>query len=47
MLSTRTSSQLRPEIREEREPMIDVFATESNVKVTVEMPGVEKEQDQN
>jgi HSP20 family protein len=33
----------RPEIGEEREPMIDVFATESNVKVTVEMPGVEKD----
>ena len=33
----------RPEIGEEREPMIDVLATESNVKVTVEMPGVEKD----
>jgi HSP20 family protein len=33
----------RPEIGEEREPMIDVLATETNVKVTVEMPGVEKD----
>ena len=32
----------RPEIGEEREPMIDVLTTEGNVKVTVEMPGVEK-----
>lgn len=35
--------QARPEIGEEREPMIDVLATETNVKVTVEMPGVEKD----
>lgn len=35
--------QSRPEIGEEREPMTDVLATEGNVKVTVEMPGVEKE----
>lgn len=33
----------RPEIGEEREPMIDVLATETSVKVTVEMPGVEKD----
>lgn len=33
----------RPEIGEEREPMIDVLTTEGNVKVTVEMPGVEKD----
>lgn len=33
----------RPEIREEREPMIDVLTTEGNVKATVEMPGVEKD----
>ena len=33
----------RPEIGEEREPMIDVLATEGNVKVTVEMPGVGKD----
>ena len=32
-----------PEIGEEREPMIDVLATETSVKVTVEMPGVEKD----
>jgi HSP20 family protein len=31
------------EIGEEREPMIDVFASEGSVKVTVEMPGVEKD----
>jgi HSP20 family protein len=31
-----------PEI-EEREPMIDVLATEGHIKVTVEMPGVEKD----
>jgi HSP20 family protein len=31
------------EIGEEKDPMIDVFASESNVKVTVEMPGVEKD----
>lgn len=35
--------QSRPEIGEEREPMTDVIATEGNVKVTVEMPGVEKD----
>jgi HSP20 family protein len=33
----------RPEIGEERDPMIDVLITEGNVKVTVEMPGVEKD----
>jgi HSP20 family protein len=33
----------RPEIGEERDPMIDVLVTEGNVKVTVEMPGVEKD----
>jgi HSP20 family protein len=33
----------RPEIGEEREPMIDVLATEGSVKVTVEMPGVDKD----
>ncbi len=33
----------RPKIGEEREPMIDVLATEGHIKVTVEMPGVEKD----
>lgn len=33
----------RPEIRGESEPMIDVLTTEGNVKVAVEMPGVEKD----
>jgi HSP20 family protein len=33
----------RPEIGEEKDPMIDVLITEGNVKVTVEMPGVEKD----
>lgn len=39
-------ADIRPtgrETGEEREPMIDVFASESSVKVTVEMPGVEKD----
>jgi HSP20 family protein len=31
------------DVGQEREPMIDVLATEGNVKVTVEMPGVEKD----
>ena len=34
---------LRPEISGEMEPMIDVVSTEKEVKVTVEMPGVSKE----
>jgi HSP20 family protein len=34
---------LRPEIAGEMEPMIDVMSTEKEVKVTVEMPGVSKE----
>jgi len=33
----------RSKIGGEREPMIDVLSTEGNVRVTVEMPGVEKE----
>ena len=33
----------RSKIGEEREPMIDVLSMEGNVRVTVEMPGVEKE----
>jgi HSP20 family protein len=35
--------QSRPEFGKEREPMTDVLATEGNVKVTAEMPGVEKD----
>jgi HSP20 family protein len=34
---------LRPEIAGEMEPMIDVVSTEKEVKVTVDMPGVSKE----
>jgi HSP20 family protein len=34
---------LRPEIAGEMEPMIDVISTDKEVKVTVEMPGVSKE----
>ena len=34
---------LRPEISGEMEPMIDVVSTEKEVKVTVEMPGISKE----
>jgi HSP20 family protein len=34
---------LRPEIAGEMEPMIDVVSTDKEVKVTVEMPGVSKE----
>jgi HSP20 family protein len=33
----------KPGIGDEREPMIDVLGTEKEVKVTVEMPGVDKE----
>lgn len=35
--------ELRPEIAGEMEPMIDVVTTEKEIKVTVEMPGVSKE----
>jgi HSP20 family protein len=34
---------LRPEIAGEMEPMIDVVSTEKEIKVTIEMPGVSKE----
>lgn len=34
---------LRPEIAGEMEPMIDVVSTDKEVKVTVDMPGVSKE----
>jgi HSP20 family protein len=34
---------LRPEIAGEMEPLIDVVSTDKEVKVTVEMPGVSKE----
>jgi len=32
-----------PQIREEREPLVDVVSTNGEVKVIVELPGVEKE----
>lgn len=31
-----------PEIREEREPLVDVVSTDNEVKVVAELPGVEK-----
>ncbi|MCC6013768.1 MAG: Hsp20/alpha crystallin family protein [Candidatus Verstraetearchaeota archaeon] len=34
---------IRPSIKEEREPLIDVMTTENEVKVYAEIPGVEKE----
>jgi HSP20 family protein len=34
---------LRPEIAGEMEPMIDVVSTDKEVKVTVDMPGISKE----
>ena len=43
MASVLILNQLDQKIGEEKEPMIDVLATETNVKVTVEMPGVEKD----
>ncbi|MEZ0393809.1 MAG: archaeal heat shock protein Hsp20 [Desulfurococcaceae archaeon] len=36
-------SRGRPMISEEREPLVDVFETDEEVKVVVEMPGVEKD----
>lgn len=32
-----------PQIKEEREPLVDVYATNGEVKVIAELPGVEKE----
>ena len=32
----------RPEIREEREPLIDIMETDGEIKVVAELPGVEK-----
>lgn len=32
-----------PQIREEREPLVDVYATDGEVKVIAELPGVEKD----
>ncbi len=34
---------IRPSIKEEREPLIDVMKTETEVKVYAEIPGVDKE----
>jgi HSP20 family protein len=31
-----------PEVKEEREPLVDIVETESEVRVVVELPGVEK-----
>jgi len=31
-----------PEVREEREPLVDVISTDGEVKVVVELPGVDK-----
>ena len=31
-----------PEVREEREPLVDVVETDSEIRVVVELPGVEK-----
>ncbi|MCK5628862.1 Hsp20/alpha crystallin family protein [Candidatus Bathyarchaeota archaeon] len=31
-----------PQVKEEREPLVDVFETESEVRVVAELPGVEK-----
>ena len=31
-----------PEVKEEREPLVDIVETDSEVRVVVEMPGVEK-----
>lgn len=34
--------RLRPRIKEEREPLVDVISTDGEIKVVVELPGVEK-----
>jgi HSP20 family protein len=34
--------RLGPEVKEEREPLVDVLSTNGEVKVVVELPGVEK-----
>jgi HSP20 family protein len=34
--------RLGPEVKEEREPLVDVISTDGEVKVVVELPGVEK-----
>jgi len=36
-------SRFGPRIREEREPLVDVFSTDGEIKVVVELPGVEKD----
>jgi HSP20 family protein len=35
--------RLGPRIKEEREPLVDVISTDGEIKVVVELPGVEKE----
>jgi len=37
------SSRLGPKVKEEREPLVDVIQTDGEVKVVVELPGVNKE----
>jgi HSP20 family protein len=34
--------RLGPQIKEEREPLVDVISTDGEIKVVVELPGVEK-----
>jgi HSP20 family protein len=34
--------RLGPEVKEEREPLVDVISTDGEIKVVVELPGVEK-----
>jgi len=36
-------SRFGPRIKEEREPLVDVFSTNGEIKVVVELPGVEKD----
>jgi len=36
-------SRFGPRIREEREPLVDVFSTNGEIKVVAELPGVEKD----
>jgi HSP20 family protein len=36
-------SRFGPRIKEEREPLVDVFSTDGEIKVVVELPGVEKD----
>ncbi len=36
-------TKLGPEIREEREPLVDIYSTNGEIKVVAELPGVNKE----